>query len=345
VNFAILNKNGSKISDFTEVKLLWTSILFSDRIIYATPFNSIFMAKYFFPKLPERKKINMIKIAMDGWDSKFKSTDLEKFYEQYLSIKKIKRKSREQLILLKQGERLINTYEKILLDNNDKILQNLKVSELKPFFWNHDENIIIPTAVSDNDPRPKEERSINYFETLSVMLTDDDVLPILDDSFIHDDNDIDFCTEKLLSVPAPESLKESQIRIIRNDFREKFNCFDGYEEYKQNLKEKPYAEYIIQKDGTESPICEEMEVNPEFQKSVDENIYIEQLRQNSTDGIEYSLFLGVTSFEDIVRTYHYLGILSDEDTLYVKEHLSNKVNLKNSTPFLYLKVKNKNGNN
>jgi hypothetical protein len=335
MHFGIINKNHSKLTDLNEVKLLWTAILFSEKVLYATPLNTILTLSLFFGYFPERYKVNIIKDALKVWNKEVTPEDFESMYQQYLSVKKIKRKSREELLLLMRGEKMLNTYEKILVDNDNKILEKLGMKEFQHFVQIKEGGVIIPVTLVDYDHDPAVEKSLTFFEAISGTLTEPDEILLLDDSFDGLIKETELFRKKLFSFPAPETLTASQIRIIRKDFKEKFNNFNGFREYKIQLKDKSLDEMLKEADKGSGPGEAE---DLDFQKYVDENIYIEQLRKLNPEGPEYELYMGVTSFENIISIYKFLGVLTNEHALYAREHLSKKVSLSNATPFLYLKV-------
>jgi hypothetical protein len=344
MDFVIISKNISKEEAIIESKLLWASVLFSNNVHHASLLAIKTNIEFILPIMTERQKIDVYKHYFGQWNNKITPEVIEENYQLILKTRKVKRKIKEELIVLLRGENFIEYLRKAVLESTRLMIDEFKINGIKNFYDRGNKNVIKLWDLAEFD-----FSGINlntYIEAVYTTLDNSYEIPIFDESvekyFSNKEkggnsaNPQGYISLPLFTFPAPESLTESQVKIIRNELKDKLNLYFGIiERLKQEVREILFSENL----PADIPSLTELkEASLDIQKAIGKNIFFEKINTLNADRSGFTLYMGLTSFENVVCVYKYKNVLSSEQELYVKEKMRGLVNLSNTTPFLYLKV-------
>lgn len=327
--------SNSREKDLIEGKMLWTSVLFADKVHYASPLNG-FMTIEFIRDLPESNRVDLIKTFVKNWNIETLTPEgVDNIYTNILKFRKMKMKTRNEMLLLMRGTSLLKNLEKSVIESATNGLKIINIFELKNFINpNDDKNVIIGWQLVDYSASGNQT---TYIESIYTTLLNSYELPIFSDDIETVLSRKEYSSYELFCIPSPLTLKESQVKIIRKDFKEKFSkLFVKLEEVKENIAKVPFT-----KDKAKEEINGDTALRSLIKASgrmAEKNIYIEQLK-NSNPEETFILNLGVTTFGNLIRVYNKTGVLKDEQVLYVRERIEKDYDLNNMTTFLFLKVK------
>lgn len=347
----IINTVNSAVDNKSEVKLLWSTILFADRINWASPSSYIILYRYKINEVPERYRINAYESFLKVWNMKLTPEKMEEDYQTYLKIKKKKRKTIVDLKDIKEWNRFMKSLEDILMKYISSGEENLGITELSPFMNKAGKGIIslyfIEAFTQEFGIQDTEIEAVlttlnNKFEihAFSDLIEEHLHYKSFNDNISKDyfsKNEKAALREKFVELVAPESLVNSQVAIIRSELNEKFkDVMENIKELNKNFKEmKPSV-----KETSEIKKRFGEMIKPhliKIQEAVDNNIYMNQLKNKEENPKYYKLFLALTTMKNIVGLYEKLNVISKSSAVYCREELK-KSGLQNALKFIiYLK--------
>ena len=354
----IFNANESKVHKKREGQMVWSVILFADDIIWSSAHSFLSCQRNYFKYCLERSKVNMVKAYLKFWKTEVTPEQLEKDYQNYIRIKKKKNKSKLDLKAIAKSQVYFKTVEKVMMNFIDTNEKDLGITELAPFMniyrspgRKEIEVIALAGFVPHGPNLKREETDVDLIVDITstgfeIPLHSCEIESLL--SFKEFDTKIkkDFFAkgktnairELFLELVSPVSLTSKQVQIIRNELNEKFKeVKDAVGEFNNDFIEK--------KLKTDNP----KEINArfteklipcitEFQKAIDNNIYMIQLKNKEDNPKIYKLYLVLTTLRNIVGLYEKLNIINQGSAVYVRDELQQKGVLDVLKFFLYLKV-------
>ena len=338
--------------------MLWSFILFADEIGWSSAHAFLSWHRYLFEFCDDRFKVNTYKNFVKYWNADITPEQIEEYYQSHIKDKKKRTKSKLDLNVVVKGKNLLNALEKSMMDFIDNNERELRIKELTPFMNIHcssrkKENDFIALAcyVPFHPTLNKEDTDVAL---LSFMMTTSFEIPIFSSEIdkqlsfkefgakINKDffakGKTDAIRELFLEFASPESLTSSQVLIIRNELNEKFKkVTDVIEEFNKDFGEKKLTVDNL-KEINEKYMEKLKPRVSEFQKAIDNNIYMIQLKNKEDNPKIYRLYLVLTTVRNIVGLYEKLNIMNQGSAVYVRDELQQKGVLDALKFFLYLKV-------
>lgn len=351
MQITLINTPKSNVDKMYEPKILWSTILFINRINWASSQSHLILYRYVINVMNERLRIDSYKSFLPIWQLELTPDKLEDDYQFYLKTKKKKHKTLEDLKFLRSWEKFIKSLENILMDfikNNEK---TLGVNELSSFMNRPGKGIIslyyiiefLPEfGVKDTeiDAVMSTLLSEKELHAFCEMIEEQFNFKTFNDNFRKDffkKNKFSALREKFIDVTAPESLTYNQVAIIRNELTEKFKeVLNNIEELNKEFKDKKLA--IEDINEIKKRYTENIKPSlPNLQKASDNNIYMNQLKNKEDKPRIYRLYLVLTTMKNIVGLYEKLNIISKSSALYCREELQ-KLGVQDVLKFIiYLK--------
>ena len=354
----IFNANETKVNKKREGQMLWSTILFADDIIWSSAHAFLSSQRHFFVFCDERFRVNMYKAYLKYWKTEVTPEQLEKDYQNYLRIKKKKKKSKLDLKAIAKSQVYFKTVEKVMMnfiDNNEK---DLGITELTPFMniyrssrTKDIEVIALACFIPHNPILKKEDTDVGNI--IDVMMTGFEIslfsceiesllsfkefgAKTKKDFFAKDKTNA--IREKFLEFVSPESLTSKQVEIVRNEFNEKFRGItNAVGEFNDDFCNKKLTE--DNKEEIKARYTEKIiPCISEFQKAIDNNIYMIQLKNKEDKPKIYKLYLVLTTVRNIVGLYEKLNIINQGSAVYIRDELQQKGVLDALKFFLYSKV-------
>ncbi len=350
MQIGIINRTQSNVEMLTEIKNLWTVILFGERIESAGDSASIMHLVLDYRGYSEKVKMKGIfKTLREQGREEEEIAQYENMYKEIMSFRTIKGKNKQQLDISNRGERIVKEF--LSIQNNTFIdgLTFYKIKELLPFSFtdmvNSDKSLLLWYY-----PAGEDENSVNIgIRVIEERISGDKTVFLFPDTITQHiapiemnrckqaTTDNTFLSDLIYTIPAPESLSTGQISILRNTFStiswELFNQMETLF--------LPFSAITFSSENYETLVTlyrektEELKIK--LQEAIDKNEFLNQLKAESKDNLNYSLYAGITSFEGISLMYKNLNIISDATMMYINEMVSEKNNIKNSRLFLYVK--------
>ena len=274
-------------------------------------------------------------------------------YDSYMKIKKQKGKSQQAIRnLMKLEKDTFLNFEMGCRAYVEAFNKKFNLTPLLPFVVYDDNCEIMPFFFGDPENKVKDVDEKIFI--ISTTLREAEAAPFFDESIeaktnyekinssnvttLFNQEKISFIYLPLFEFPAPQQLGSNQIKLVRNDLKAKFkNSLTKLQESSTALLEIPY-------DKSNLPLinekfsCDFTAETKDLQQKIDENIYINMLKSRSGDDVRYKVYLGISSFDNLVNLYRELDAIDTTVALYIKEELLKSVDLKNSCIFLYLKL-------
>ncbi len=350
-SISIIDQEGSKISDETNVQLLWAAMLMGESVITYCQATMPLIALLEFDKCNRREKVV---IYLDWQKSNPEVTEemvsqIERLYSVILRCDNMKRKTREVIVAQAKAEKVLQTlfddFKKYMLDycqlsHTSSFLTLASVDE------KHWDKPLLPLDFTIKDTLSGVNSSI---VTVLNTLTDSSWFPFFDSPIKNHfksvpleggmiDSNVDFIYDFLIEIPEPVTLNTSQINLVRNDFSKySMNLFTEMTSLNERLEK-------IRFDGDHTEEIKSLyldkisQIKTLFQKVVNESICLNELRKENPDDKMYRVYAGIGSFNILLELYKSLDIITQRDVLYISEHLSLEGVISNSRIFLFLDV-------
>ena len=322
---------GSKVNDKTESLLLWSAFLFSEKVHFGGQMVSFLLFDIMFHRASEEQKINFFKRYIPTIVKNETSAKIDAFYKNLRSLRSRKHKSSNDILAIKKGERLFEEYQRIFRKWVYNVLNSFHYNELVPFVKEDKE------LLCWNIPIGNKRESLNdeFFRFVNGALCIPEIALYHIQRFV---NEKLMMSTKLFDMPIPVSLSASQVRIVRNDLLNKFISFsEMLVDFNVQLQTIEYNNKNLKKLKREyfDKICEEKN---NLQEAIDNNLYMNQLKNKLEEDKTLSIYLGLASFNNILEFYKNANIIDDYIIMYVKDKMKDELNMNGSKFFLYLKT-------
>lgn len=346
----IFNQNNSNVTDQHEAKLIWSSVIISEKVHIGSPLISFLDSENMVNLLPLDNKMVLYSKMLPTWYKELTEDVIKKFYEMFKQTLRWKHKNKRETLLYLEGKSVIASFEKDFLRACYTVLNKFGLMQVKTMVSIENENIIIPYSNNVYNPDSFNPRAM--VDNIADTMRHPEQFNFLDDWFFSrsknkdieeavtedftGDEIIRFYHTDFLKLPPLESLLVNEVTSIRSQVlpmlkpvssglsslkKELINkefCFDTMNFIKQTLKELG----IIGND--------------DLQKRVDSNVYVDRIISNNTDIPENLISICFCSYGELSEIHKDLNIIKDETTLYLKEELSKEINLNSTCIFLTL---------
>ena len=355
----IFNANSSKVPKKREGQMLWSLILFADKIGWASAHAFLSCYRNIFEICNEKTKVDTYKNFVKFWDVKITPEKIESIYQSYIKYKKKKLKSKEDMNVVVKGKKLLNVLEKSMMNFIATNEKELTITELTPLMNMHrtsreKENDVIALACYVPFDPNLIKREDTDVDLICFMMTNSLEVPIFSNEIdkqlafkkigakINKDffakGKTNSIRELFLEFVSPESLTSKQVQIIRNELNEKFKeLTNAVGEFNDD-----FCEMKLTADNTEeikARFTEKLKPSiSEFQETINNNIYMIQLKNKEDNPKIYKLYLVLTTVRNIIGLYEGLNIINKESAIYCRDELHQKGVLDVLKFFLYLKV-------
>ncbi len=263
---------------------------------------------------------------------------LERIRAQFKALLKIKRKNKEQLILLGKLRSFIKACREMLKTEYEGHLRKTNLWELLPFF---DEDIFMvsPLYYFENDFKENA-----YVPEMVNNFTDKDVLLCLGQeveqllAFSHTaspDVDCDFIKIPLWDFPTFSGTTYEKMKHSRTDLQPAFAPFKE----QLDLIQKYIHDITFAKDNIFQlkNYCQEKLqpfIHP-IQHAIDKSLYLAQQRNKFDKNIGIQLNLGIASTETVINFYEKAGVIQAYVSSEIKHQLSKYMKVNTSYVFIY----------
>jgi len=316
----IFNRKDSKVNDMTESLMLWSAFLLSEKVHFGGQMVAFLNFDMFFPRLSEEDKINFFKRYIPGLTKTDSIEQIDSFYESYKFLRRLKHKSPKDIITIKKGERLIAAYQKIVTKWTHNILESFHYNELVPFV-NEGKELYCWNIPIGNIREHLNEEFFNFVNGALCLpeITQYHIAEFVNEKLI--------LSTKLFEIPEQVSLSTSQVRIVRNELLDKFKSFsERLVDFNVKLQEIDYNKKNLKKLKKEyfDKACED---KSSLQDAIDNNLYMNQLKNKLEEDKTLSIYLGLASFNNILEFYKNADIIDDYIIMYVKDKIKGKLNM------------------
>jgi len=345
----IISHDYSKIKHEHNVYMVWAALLSIERVnCCGLPMDLLYIVDAY-DKVNEETRFQM----MANWlknDTAAGEKGVNNNAATYKIIKQLrnkKHKNKTDIINLVKGEKLIKGMCEIYKNDLLQKCDEWKMSAFLPLLGYENSKPLYVFPLPDSDEGQKRQNT--RFNIISRTITETDTLIMFDNMItdyfksieIENANDtvtkIDFISDYLYQLPFTFDLGTEHIYMIRNQMSgTQWKYFSVLEKLNKELVEINFAKEnfnII----TEKYTTHTSAVKPLLQKTIDDIEILSELSDAQKDNFSYKVYAGITSFENIIKMYRALEMITQEHELYIREDLSQKVSLNHSTVFLYLK--------
>jgi len=338
--------------------MLWSVVLFAENIGWSSGLAFLISHRHYFVFCDDRFKVDTYKYYVKFWNTSVTPKQIEDNYKNYIKTKKKRNKIKEELKLFTKCHAFMNALEKEMIKLIDANERDLGIKELVPYmclieFMKDKENEIIALAYFVPF-KPKVNRETTDLHLIcnitstynEIPMFSNDIERLLSFKEFETKTKKDFfekgktnaIRELFLEFVSPKSLTSKQVQIIRNELNGKFkDVTDVIEEFTKNFQEKKLTADNL--EGIKTKYIEELKPRvSEFQKAIDNNIYMIQLKNKEANPKIYKLYLVLTTVRNIVGLYESLNIINKDSAIYCRDELQQKGVLDALKFFLYLKV-------
>jgi hypothetical protein len=277
---------------------------------------------------------NNISARVTGMHSK---DSIDSFYKSYLVLKNKKYKTKDDLIELGKKESTVKSLKKDLITVTKQYFELINASELLPFMENNIFKIdtIALGRRTDSFIMNLREYSINYCLDGTVFRDGDSLIDSENSSF-QQRKDLSFINIPLFQLPDLNSMNYAQLRIIRNEFLEKFEPFykpycDLQKELFEILYEESNFENIHHKiDEVFNPYL------PVFKEATENNIYFSMIKNSIPDVPVYQFSAVVTSLKNLIELFVKDNIITHDEREIIIEGVGRTKDINSTVAFFYL---------
>ncbi len=347
---SIIDKPGSKLSEESNVRLLWTGMLICESVSSSCEVVTLLKILTEYDLYREKDKLRLY-LSWLKKNPEFEvesARRIENHYSELVRVRKLKGKNKEAILIQMQAEKLFKSYfehfrtailnfcgTKNTLAFLPLTTRNTEGNWDKPLLpW------IFPNKESEDETR-------SLIHLLSKTLTDIGTFPFFDSEIKYSSISIDmngevkqdethFISEYLFEIPEPITLTTSQLNLVRNDLSKvSSNLFSELKTMYSSLKDIPFAKNNFEQ--IRSLFREKIApLKSTLQKTVDEVSCFKELKNENPDGKIYRIYAAITSFATLVDFYKTTEIIGVSEHLYICEDLATRVPLTNSRLFLML---------
>ncbi|MBI5215572.1 MAG: hypothetical protein HY960_07440 [Ignavibacteriae bacterium] len=349
MELTIINRKDTKISDEDDAALLTTGFCFATHVHFAAV-GATFISLYRdFPTLPENLKRGLIKTIVPGKNTSITEERIDEVYTRLKALRKQRGKIIEEIKLIRASEKFIKSMEEHVQQTFENFLTHFHLMNIVKF-TNDDESNIIQTWTL-NGYNPDSDHPDYYLHCVATTLYHLEELPFFpsvmetvackftasnqDGLPLQHQDEIVFLSEPLFFLPLVGKLEESQILIFRNDFFAEMITW--HDLVLAKAKELSTVEFTSEQiPYLNKTLHQFQQVCESIQTLIDAHPFIHLLKSKEGEVKQYCVHLGITSFRNLLSIYRLLGIINEQETLYILEETEQHVNLQNCGLFLYL---------
>lgn len=357
MEFNIIN-SGKKITGFLDFYIIWGLVLLADKINWSGSYSALMKYRLHAVNPKSKEEVIILKSYLKMFKVEIQEKIFDENFDIYLKIKKLKHKQPKNIIYINKVEQLLSDYKKYIDMALDAIFENVKLEKLYGLMGKPVNSIIgvfgnttIIGGVPDTEADIANVSDSFIFEEEALVLSNEikDYFKIysLEDSV----KVINYEEKAMLKVPllkifSPEQLDENHIKIVRNELN---NYFQEVSPDLISLKKSLLKTFF----GEESfETCREeilLNILPKvkkYQDVINENVFIQMLKNSTDNGLTYEIFLCVTSIRNVIDYMIDLDLLGSYSKEYIEEELSgNGISFDNTTVVYFVEIKNKEGIN
>ncbi len=333
-----------------QLSLLWSVILLGNRVDMSGDVAGFLFLVVHFDNFTEKERIdymlnNMLAQGVDANEVE----ELREMFGHMELIKKVKHKTKAEVRLYSLAQHIIKKSldeqkggfkkeldELRLTSLFDMVCIDTKENDKSIYIWlfSEEENErCIEQNISAIVATLKNKLIINLFPALITSMADE----ILMERLLKPKAEHFFVSQLLYSIPSPESLSSSHINVIRDEMGSLSSPY--FEAMGLSLFEIVDDEFSVATYEKISRLFLEKtnELRTQLSNKMEHHPLLNQLTEDKRHTLRYNVYIGITSIDTLLWFFRKLGIVSETTELYSREQLSNKINLKNSRLFMYMK--------
>ncbi len=348
MDIIVLNTEDSRIDVATESKLLWSAVVFANRVLSMTPRTFYLDFHNFYPSYSLNERLHIFEIFFKGSEFELSKKQLKEEQANINLIRVPDANNMDQQQLQKKVEkRFSEFFDRLNYELVEEQLKRARLNPLSRITSKEDSSVIWPlhqNAFLKDDPRVAVEVLANSLfapeEYPMLPGTIEEIaqpVPLVQDSDSPVSLKDKFFGHKLFTILDPRELETNQILITRKDLLPNLNTFaSGLDTLSGKLMETVFSDDSAQRIQEEVRTSIFQEAS-RIQKFIDDSPYVQLLRLRHPEGTSFSLYLGIASFSQIISWYEAFNLIKPEDSAYIKEDLKSDYNLDYCRIFFYLK--------
>ena len=263
------------------------------------------------------------------------------------AVKRVKHKSKEQIVLIHRGQALERVYKQYL---NEYATNALKIINIFDWLELMDEEIVefgghlYYNEKSDKEDSLIPEISKSIMGKEEFLLVDGIIGTYIKETALEEPKKEELFSKetKIFSFPLiyilyGKDISKENLAVLRKNVLNKLNgIFAKIDEFKASLhneefddivKEKTLAFYESLKDERES-----------FQTNIDEHMFIKQVLNSDKDCLRAQLRIGVCSIRTLVNYFEKSKILLPFVANALEKQLEQKMDIDKCDAFIYIKL-------
>ncbi len=324
----MINAENSQVYPVDELAMLKTGLVFADKVTIVSPNFSDFLMylkinsrsdkktlTYYLDKLETSDREDKEKLALEG----------QTMYDEMVELRNFKYKDQEMIVHM---QKLMQSFRD-MKEGNSALEQEFLESENTWPLMNHYRNksfVIIPndtegSAFTESIP----DRLIKSFLRGEALHFFDDCF--FDDTLAKDKKEQSFLYVDIFSIPDLDFLQDGQLRLMKNDFRDKFKNFNKA----VSAMQKEFSTVLFKEENHETISLRTLEIMAPYtdfiRATVAENVYIHQVRNGSEEYATHTMNFCVADIAQIVGFYEQRKIITASETEYVLDAVQKRKDL------------------
>ncbi len=263
------------------------------------------------------------------------------------AIKRIKHKTKEDIVLLHKTHAIENAYKKYLNEFGAYVLKNIHV-----FDWLElmDKEIIELSSnwsyhgTSDAEDGLIPEISKSILDKEEFLLADGIIGTYIQETALEEDKKEGLLSNepKIYSVPLVDILygkdiSKENLAVLRKDIQNKLNGISAkMDEFKASLHLEEFGDTV--KEKTLDFYDSLKEESASFQTYVDEHMFIKQVLNSDKDCFRAQLRMGVSSIRTMINYFERSKILLPFVAKALEKQLEQNMDIDKCDAFLYIRL-------
>jgi hypothetical protein len=314
-------------------------MLFCEKF-YVTSENMVNLALHpMINTMKDKEVIHSYKYYFTDIGNGFSSEELDEFYRSLVFIRNKKLRNKNELILLGRLEKDLKNIRGEVQRGSDNFIATNKLESMVGFV--EDKSILINDwSNEDNFNMLKLPMFMDFSSGDILHILTMDTKPNLAD---FKDRNTEPMTDlglwysnHLCYLPSLESLSYSQMKIIRNEFKEKLGqvnkmIIDMQAEFKEIvLTLKNLNNVGIRFDELSD------QIQPVFHEAVEQNIYFQQIENSASEKKYFELNIAFTTLQNILSYYRQIHVVSEIEETMLMEKIAQNSNVNTCCVFMYM---------
>lgn len=343
MNINFYNREPSKIPFSYETATLHPLILLADTVMYGSVSACAFYLYFDIDNWSDEAILTAFSETFKDEENCVKSAeDLKAHLPMIKNLRKIKHKDKRVMMVMGSFNSIISTFKHELKDNQKVLLQNQNLFELVKFV--EDGALELRPLYFLEDAEKEDE----FIQEISNTLIDRENIFAIDGSVDEifnfttldsiENEACDFIKIPLWEFPPFVGLNYAQMKYSRENLSLPLTPF------KTNLNELSRELFNISFSQENIPhikqICNEKlsALIAPVQKSIDDSMYISQLKNKFPPNFNMKFCLGLTSAETIVNCYEKLEVILPYVAGEIKQQIARKIDLSATYVFTYFEI-------